>query len=106
MGRRHEYHPRRRDRTRRGRGAMSRVLLLAWAGCASSDAPPPSPPVSKPTPYPPVAPVVQRAPAGWVRGSTHVHAHPSGDSNEPIPSVIRWYEQRGYDFIVLTDHNK
>ncbi len=42
----------------------------------------------------------------WLRGSTHVHAAPSGDSSTPIADVIRWYEQRGYDFIFLTDHNK
>jgi hypothetical protein len=42
----------------------------------------------------------------WLRGSTHVHARPSGDSTMPIPDVIRWYETRAYDFIVLTDHNR
>jgi hypothetical protein len=42
----------------------------------------------------------------WLRGSTHVHAAPSGDSTTPIPDVIRWYEQHNYDFIFLTDHNK
>lgn len=42
----------------------------------------------------------------WLRGSTHVHAAPSGDSNTPIHDVIAWYEHRGYDFIALTDHNQ
>lgn len=42
----------------------------------------------------------------WLRGSTHVHAKPSGDSTAPIPEVLAWYEKRGYDFIVLTDHNR
>jgi predicted metal-dependent phosphoesterase TrpH len=42
----------------------------------------------------------------WLRGSTHVHARPSGDSSEPVAKVIAWYERHGYDFIVLTDHNK
>jgi hypothetical protein len=42
----------------------------------------------------------------WLRGSTHVHAAPSGDSTKPVPDVIRWYERNGYDFIVLTDHNR
>jgi hypothetical protein len=42
----------------------------------------------------------------WLKGSTHVHAKPSGDSSEPVDSVVRWYEDRGYDFIALTDHNK
>jgi hypothetical protein len=44
--------------------------------------------------------------ARWLKGSTHVHARPSGDSTTPIPEVIAWYEARGYDFIVLTDHNR
>jgi hypothetical protein len=42
----------------------------------------------------------------WLRGTTHVHAKPSGDSATPVPDVIRWYEQRRYDFIVITDHNR
>jgi hypothetical protein len=41
----------------------------------------------------------------WLKGSTHVHARPSGDSSEPIGKVIAWYEAHGYDFIALTDHN-
>jgi len=42
----------------------------------------------------------------WLKGVTHVHAHASGDSSEPNASVIAWYEQRHYDFIALTDHNR
>jgi len=42
----------------------------------------------------------------WLKGSTHVHARASGDSSEPPGNVIGWYEQRRYDFIVLTDHNR
>jgi hypothetical protein len=45
-------------------------------------------------------------PEVWLRGSTHVHAKPSGDSTTPIPDVIKWYEKHGYDFFVLTDHNQ
>jgi hypothetical protein len=43
---------------------------------------------------------------GWLRGSTHVHAKASGDSSEPPADVVRWYEAHGYDFIVLSDHNR
>lgn len=50
--------------------------------------------------------VIVTAPEVWLKGSTHVHARPSGDSRTPIADVIAWYEQRAYDFIVLTDHNK
>jgi histidinol phosphatase-like PHP family hydrolase len=42
----------------------------------------------------------------WLRGSTHVHAKPSGDSRTPVDEVITWYEEAGYDFIVLSDHNR
>jgi hypothetical protein len=52
-----------------------------------------------------VQPVVD-LPDTWQRGSTHVHARPSGDSSTPITDVIAWYERHGYDFIVLTDHNQ
>jgi hypothetical protein len=45
-------------------------------------------------------------PEVWLKGSTHVHARPSGDSSEPIDKVIAWYEAHGYDFIALTDHNR
>jgi len=57
-----------------------------------------------------IAPTVAQAdpvePEVWLKGSTHVHARPSGDSTTPIPDVLRWYETRSYDFIFLTDHNK
>ncbi|MGE0871613.1 MAG: CehA/McbA family metallohydrolase [Kofleriaceae bacterium] len=55
---------------------------------------------------PPVA-VVAADPGSerWLKGSTHIHAKPSGDSHTPVPDVIRWYERHGYDFIVVTDHN-
>jgi hypothetical protein len=42
----------------------------------------------------------------WLKGATHVHGRASGDSSEPPGNVIGWYEQHGYDFIALTDHNR
>ena len=42
----------------------------------------------------------------WLKGSTHVHARASGDSSEAPASVLGWYQQQHYDFIVLTDHNR
>jgi hypothetical protein len=70
-----------------------------------------------PTPADAAIPLADAAPAPapsgaasqaevWLRGNTHSHARPSGDSSTPIPDVIRWYESRGYDWIVLTDHNR
>jgi hypothetical protein len=110
--------------------SRARVLALALvAACTAHEVPAPVPP-APPPPAPPDAVLmseldpeadddsaraVEREPEpetpppprdGWLRGSTHVHARPSGDSTTPIPDVIAWYEQRGYDFIVLTDHNR
>ncbi len=64
------------------------------------------PPDAEAPPATPVEPPAQPAEEVWLKGSTHVHARPSGDSSEPIGKVIEWYEQHGYDFIALTDHNK
>ncbi len=102
-------------------------MRLAWlavvAACGSPDATPQRPVVPV-DPPPAIAPdagaslvigevdeappdaKVDLGPEVWLRGSTHVHAKPSGDSTTPIPDVIAWYETRGYDFIVLTDHNR
>ena len=79
----------------------------ADAGDAGSDASPADAPQGVPldAALPAVAPI-DLGPEVWLKGSTHVHAKPSGDSAEPVSSVIRWYEQRGYDFIALTDHNR
>jgi hypothetical protein len=52
------------------------------------------------------APPDAAPPLAYLRGSTHVHARPSGDADAPLADVIRWYEDHGYDFIVLTDHNR
>ena len=98
------------------------VVLAACAGPDAAGPVVPTPPVVvAELPPPPVdaepppsvdagpadaAPVASTEPEVWLRGSTHVHAKPSGDSSEPIANVIAWYEARHYDFIVLTDHNQ
>jgi hypothetical protein len=83
-----------------------RALALVVVACSSSATP--SDPVPAPPPPPAIADASppEPAPTPWLRGSTHVHAKPSGDSATAIPEVIRWYETHGYDFIVLTDHNQ
>jgi hypothetical protein len=43
--------------------------------------------------------------AALPQGQLHLHSANSGDSNTPPADVVRWYEERGYDFIVFTDHN-
>ena len=92
---------------------MKRALVVL-AACTSSELPPPARPQLTVAPdavvdaMPDAAPLVIEAgpPEGWLRGSTHVHAAPSGDSSTPVPDVVRWYESRGYDFVVITDHNR
>ena len=42
---------------------------------------------------------------GWLKGQLHLHSGNSGDSETPPPEVARWYADKGYDFIVFTDHN-
>lgn len=109
--------------------AAMRVALALLAGCAGGAARDPAPPApampapiaaSQPTPAaapngardatsdaaPGSAPAPAAAGETWLRGTTHVHARPSGDSATSIADVIRWYETRGYDFIALTDHNR
>ncbi len=68
---------------------------------AAIDAPEPiAAPIDSPVDAPPAQP------EEWLKGSTHVHAKPSGDSSTPLTDVIAWYEAHRYDFIVLTDHNR
>lgn len=45
-------------------------------------------------------------PTSYLKGSTHVHTVHSGDSVTTPQDVVRWYEKNGYDFIVVTDHNR
>ena len=94
---------------------VPRALLVALAACGAADPPIATPPAVAPLDAAPVAidaatlPVDAADPVAaevWLRGSTHVHARPSGDSTTPIPDVIAWYESHGYDFVVLTDHNQ
>jgi hypothetical protein len=82
-------------------GATASYVSIASAD--TSPAPVAAPPVATSAPAAPAAPA---APEVWLRGSTHVHARPSGDSGTPIPDVVRWYESQGYDWIALTDHNR
>lgn len=79
------------------------------AGLADAAVPPADAPqisVADPRAAATPAKAVTASEVRWLKGSTHVHAKPSGDSAEPIADVVRWYETRGYDFIALTDHNK
>jgi hypothetical protein len=39
----------------------------------------------------------------WLRGNTHTHTWNS-DGDSPPHEVVRWYRERGYQFVVITDH--
>lgn len=40
----------------------------------------------------------------WFKGNIHTHTTESDGDADPR-SVVRWYRQHGYDFLVLSDHN-
>ena len=45
-------------------------------------------------------------PENWYRGNTHTHAKYSdkNDKND-VPTIAKWYEEAGYDFLILSEHN-
>lgn len=43
--------------------------------------------------------------AGWWKGNTHTHTWWS-DGNRPPEAVAAWYREHGYNFLVLSDHNR
>lgn len=50
--------------------------------------------------------IVLAATAGFLKGQLHTHSDRSGDGHTPPAEVLRWYEERGYDFVVFTDHDR
>src|SRR5205085_628461 len=109
VGRRHRRQRRRCGGARRGSDTVTRRLLLVLAACGPelpaaqttppplaaepSDAPlvsfmPPDAPIDAPPAEGVDAPPPE--PEVWLKGSTHVHARPSGDSSEPVDKVLAW----------------
>lgn len=41
----------------------------------------------------------------WFKGNTHAHSTVSDGDSSP-DTVAKWYHDHGYNFLVLTDHNK
>lgn len=41
----------------------------------------------------------------WLKGNTHAHTNRS-DGDAPLHEVAGWYQARGYDFLIVTDHNQ
>jgi len=44
--------------------------------------------------------------AGYLKGQLHAHTSNSADARTPPAEVAQYYQDRGYDFVVLTDHNR
>ncbi|HNS49540.1 MAG TPA: hypothetical protein PKM61_08480, partial [bacterium] len=40
----------------------------------------------------------------WFMGNTHVHTT-LGDGDSPPETVVQWYHDHGYNFLVLSEHN-
>lgn len=51
-----------------------------------------------------VIPAADDPPPRWLRGNTHTHTLWS-DGDAPPETVVAWYADHGYDFLVLSDHN-
>jgi hypothetical protein len=49
-------------------------------------------------------PAPQNQPLNWYKGNTHTHTINSDGDSAP-DEVVRWYRERGYNFLVLSDHN-
>lgn len=42
----------------------------------------------------------------FLKGQLHAHSSGSMDSDTPPERVVRWYADHGFDFLVITDHNR
>ncbi|MCO6478707.1 MAG: PHP domain-containing protein [Phaeodactylibacter sp.] len=41
----------------------------------------------------------------WYKGNTHSHTVICGHADSPPEEVARWYHDRGYNFLILSEHN-
>lgn len=73
------------------------VLAVALALACDRAAPP------RPAGSVPVAEKVAERP--WLKVQLHMHTANSGDSATPVAEALRWYAGRGFDAVVVTDHN-
>jgi hypothetical protein len=103
-----------------GRGLGAVGALCAALGCAAVPGSEPSPPrvvgpmakgppqrvrASDPAP-PPAAVPAPAVPPRFLKGQVHVHTSRSYDAHTAPERVLRFYAERGYDFVALTDHNR
>ena len=42
----------------------------------------------------------------WYKGNTHVHTVLCGHADSSPEAVTRWYHDHGYNFLILSEHNK
>src|SRR5215208_50623 len=49
--------------------------------------------------------IVPSGPTRWYKGNTHTHTLNSDGDSTP-DEVVRWYREHGYQFLVITDHDK
>ena len=42
----------------------------------------------------------------WYRGNTHVHTELCGHADSHPDSVSKWYLDRDYNFLILSEHNR
>ncbi len=42
----------------------------------------------------------------FLKGQLHVHSSGSYDAEEPPEQLLRFYAERGYDFVAISDHNQ
>ena len=43
--------------------------------------------------------------AEWYRGNTHAHTVLCGHADSSPEAVTKWYHDRGYNFLILSEHN-
>jgi len=96
--------------------ALCALTLWACSGTTPPVAPPPKAPVEPPVAR--AAGVLLESLESWrarrpkvpaikyLKGALHVHTKHSGDSTTWPKQVIRYYDRAGFDFVVITDHNR
>lgn len=86
--------------------ALTLALVAGCSQCRTREQP--SGAVDAASSAAPLPAATNRAPlpTGFMKGQLHTHSSGSGDSQTSPTDVQRWYEARGYDFLVFTDHNR
>ena len=51
-------------------------------------------------------PLISGYAGSWYKGNTHVHTTLCGHADSTPEFVAQWYHDRGYNFLVLSEHNK